>query len=202
MTKVHPQALVETDEIGDGTAIWAFAHVMKGARIGSQCNVGDHAFIETGAEVGNRVTIKNQVLIWEGIKIEDDVFIGPRATFTNDRFPRSPRMPEAAQRYQSRDGWLSPTIVRRGCSIGAGAIICPGIELGAYSVIGAGAVVTRNVPPFALVVGNPAREIAHVCSCGQRLNGSWDSVRCDQCGEEGYNRAYRLNRDRGLAVSD
>jgi UDP-2-acetamido-3-amino-2,3-dideoxy-glucuronate N-acetyltransferase len=111
-------------------------------------------------------------------------------------------MPQAEARYRTREGWLSHTLVRQGCSIGAGAIICPGIELGAYSVIGAGAVVTKSVPPFALVVGNPARVVAHVCSCGQRLSGSWDAARCNQCGEEGYIRAVRLNRDARLAVND
>lgn len=202
MIKIHPQSLVESDQIGDRTAVWAFAHVMKGARIGTDCNIGDHAFVETGAEIGNRVTIKNQVLIWDGVKIEDDAFIGPRVTFTNDRFPRSPRMIEAMDRYSSRENWLSPTIVRRGCSIGAGAVICPGLELGQYSVIGAGSVVTRNVPPFALVMGNPAEVTSDVCTCGQRLNGRWEETRCDCCGEEGCNRADRLIRKETLVVHD
>jgi UDP-2-acetamido-3-amino-2,3-dideoxy-glucuronate N-acetyltransferase len=190
--KIHPHALVETDEIGEGTAIWAFAHVMQGARIGSACNIGDHAFIESGAIIGSRVTIKNQVLIWEGLTIEDDVFIGPRVSFTNDRFPRSPRMAEVRSRYQSKENWLSPTRVRQGCSIGAGAIICPGLELGRYCVIGAGAVVTKSVPAYTLVVGNPARPIGDVCSCGQRLAAAWNESRCDQCGETGCARSARL----------
>lgn len=194
MVKVHPQALVESDKIGDGTNVWAFAHVMKDAVIGSCCNIGDHAFIESGAQIGNNVTIKNQVLIWEGVTIQDDVFIGPRVTFTNDRFPRSPRMPEASDRYKSRESWLAATLVRKGCSIGAGAIICPGLELGEYCVIGAGAVVTRNVAPFSLVVGSPARHLRFVCTCGLPLTGKWDSADCAGCGESGCRRLERLKK--------
>lgn len=188
MAKIHPTALVETTEIGDTTNVWAMVHVMKGVRIGNGCNIGDHAFLETGAVVGNNVTIKNQVLIWEGIVIEDDVFVGPRVTFTNDRYPRSPRMSQASTRYQSKDNWLERTIVRRGCAIGAGAIICPGIELGAFSVVAAGSVVTKNVPPFRLVRGNPARPASDVCVCGQPLSGGWHDAKCEKCGQTGCER--------------
>lgn len=194
VVKIHSHALVETDEIGEGTSIWAFAHVMKGARIGSRCNIGDHAFIESGAVVGNNVTVKNQVLIWDGILIEDDVFVGPAVSFTNDRFPRSPRMPESQQRYAAKENWLSVTIVRHGCSIGAGAIICPGIELGRYSVVAAGAVVTRNVAPFSMVRGNPARHCQFVCTCGQPLGGEWEKTECEKCGESGCDRVSKANR--------
>jgi len=193
MAKIHANALVETDEIGEGTCVWAFAHVMKGVRVGTNSNIGDHAFLETGAIVGNNVTIKNQVCIWEGVVIEDDVFIGPHATFTNDRFPRSPRMEQAKSRYESRDRWLCTTQVRRGCAIGAGAVICPGVELGMYSVIAAGAVVTKNVPPFALVIGNPARRVRDVCTCGEPLNEDWQSGTCGRCGEIGTKRMDRRN---------
>jgi UDP-2-acetamido-3-amino-2,3-dideoxy-glucuronate N-acetyltransferase len=192
MVKIHPQAIVESDQIGDGTSIWAFVHVMKGVRIGTSVNIGDHAFLESGAIVGNNVTIKNQVCIWDGVIIEDDVFIGPRVMFTNDRYPRSPRMEQAKSRYSSRDRWLSETIVRMGCAIGAGAIICPGIELGAYSVIAAGAVVTKNVAPHSLVAGNPARCVRNVCTCGQPLTGDWKSSLCTVCGENGLVRLERL----------
>lgn len=198
MVKIHPNALVESERIGEGTAVWAFAHVMAGAIVGCRCNIGDHTFIESGAIVGDNVTIKNQVLIWEGVTIEDNVFIGPRATFTNDKFPRSPRMPEALQRYATRQNWLSSTIVRQGCSIGAGAVICPGIELGAYCVIGAGAVVTKNVAPFSLVVGNPARHCRFVCSCGQPLDNAWNVAICNVCGESGCNREQRLKPPKPL----
>lgn len=179
----HANALVETDAVGSGTKIWAFAHLLAGAQVGSNCNIGDHVFIEGGAVVGNNVTLKNNVCIWDGVVIEDDVFVGPNATFTNDRMPRSPRMPEAAARYARREDWLCRTVVRRGCAIGAGATLLPGIELGSYSFIAAGAVVTRDVPPFALMIGSPARHRGDVCRCGHRLPKSSTNSRCRQCGE-------------------
>lgn len=191
MSRIHPHALVESQEIGENTSIWAFAHIMRGARIGSDCNIGDHTFIESGAVIGNRVTIKNQVLIWEGIVIEDDVFIGPRVTFTNDRYPRSPRMQEAQDRYSRPDNWLEAVQVRRGCSLGAGAIVCPGIELGCYSLIAAGSVVTHDVPAFALMLGNPARHVSDVCVCGRPIPGNWRTESCQWCGQSGCSRLER-----------
>lgn len=178
---IHPQALVETDEIGSGTHIWAFAHVLPGAKIGNNCNVGDHGFIEGGAVVGNNVTLKNHVCLWTGVTIEDDVFIGPHAVFTNDMFPRSPRMAHVNQRYDSTDGWLERTLVQQGCSIGANATILPGITLGAYSMIAAGAVVTRDVPPHALMMGSPAKRVGSVCRCGIRLDDTKQNT-CKSCG--------------------
>jgi acetyltransferase-like isoleucine patch superfamily enzyme len=143
---VHDQALVESDLIGPGTRIWAFAHVMHGARIGADCNICDHTFIEGDVVVGDRVTIKSGVYLWDGLRVEDDVFIGPQATFTNDRFPRS------------KMGFDCPTTtVRQGASIGAGAVILPGITIGERAMVGAGAVVTRDVPDDCVVAGNPAR---------------------------------------------
>ncbi|MEO7157424.1 MAG: WxcM-like domain-containing protein [Vicinamibacterales bacterium] len=142
----HPNALVETDTIGAGTRIWAFAHVLHGARVGRDCNICDHVFIENGASVGDRVTVKCGVQLWDGVTIEDDVFIGPNATFTNDPFPRSRQRPAA----------FTPTVVRHGASIGANATLSPGITIGANAMIGSGAVVTHDVPPNAIVVGNPA----------------------------------------------
>ena len=132
--KCHETAIVESDSIGAGTCIWAYAHVLAGATIGDNVQIGDHTFVEGGSSIGNNVTVKNQVCIWEGISIEDDVFVGPRVTFTNDSNPRSPRMESAKARYSSRDNWLSRTSVRRGASIGAAATICPGIEIGAFAV--------------------------------------------------------------------
>lgn len=143
---IHDLALVETDSIGPGTRIWAFAHVMPGATIGADCNVGDHTYIEGNVTIGDRVTIKNGVNLWDGLRIEDDVFIGPQATFTNDRFPRS------------KQPFTAPlTTIRRGASIGAGAVILPGVTIGERAMVGAGAVVTKDVPDDAVVVGNPAR---------------------------------------------
>lgn len=145
--EIHPSALVESDQIGGGTRIWAFAHVSEGAIVGEESNICDHTFLESGVVVGNRVTLKSGVYLWTGTEIEDDVFVGPNATFTNDAYPRSRAYLDEHPR----------TIVRRGASIGAGAVILPGIEIGAYAMIGAGAVVTRSVPAFALAYGNPAR---------------------------------------------
>lgn len=179
----HPTALVETEHIGESTNVWAYAHVMSGARIGCNVNIGDHAFIEGGATIGNNVTIKNRVCVWEGITIEDDVFVGPGVMFTNDKCPRSPRMPKVHARYASRDHWLVTTLVKRGVSIGAAAVILPGVELGEFCMVGAGAIVSRNVEPYSLVVGTPAKKIADVCGCGQRLAGSHRVTSCLACGE-------------------
>jgi UDP-2-acetamido-3-amino-2,3-dideoxy-glucuronate N-acetyltransferase len=177
---VHPQALCESKNVGSGTRIWAFAHVMSGAVVGSGCNVGDGAFLEAGAIVGNRVTIKNQVMIWDGVVIGDDCFLGPGVIFTNDRTPRSPRMPQAAKRYGRPENWRSSTIVESGASIGAGAIIVCGVKIGQYAMVGAGAVVTRDVPAHQLVAGNPARALGWVCQCGARLSPSLTCSECDR----------------------
>jgi len=182
---VHPRALCESDDVGARTRIWAFAHVMQGARIGADCNVGDHAFVEGGAVIGDRVTIKNCVLIWDLVTVEDDVFLGPNVVFTNDRVPRSGAL------KRPRDTWL-PTLVRRGATLGANATIVCGVTIGAAAFVGAGSVVTRDVPAHALVVGNPARRIGWVCACGERLGA--DLV----CG---CGRRHRLvSADAGLAA--
>lgn len=144
---VHEQGICETEQVGAGTRIWAFAHILPGARVGADCNICDGVFVEGGAKVGDRVTIKPGVQLWDGVELEDDVFVGPNATFTNDPFPRS-------------KAWLDEypkTVVGSGASIGANATILPGIEVGRGAMVGAGAVVTRPVPPNAIVSGNPAR---------------------------------------------
>lgn len=179
----HPTAIVETIQIGEGTRIWAFAHVMPNVEIGANCNVGDHCFVESGARVGDNVTIKNGNMIWEGVMLEHGVFVGPHVTFTNDLYPRSPRLPEARARYSSHS-WLSCTRVKYGATLGAGAVILAGTTIGEFGFVGAGAVVTQDVPPYALVVGNPARIIGWVCSCGQRLDFRGEFAQCPACGLE------------------
>ena len=148
----HPDARIESGSIGPGTRVWAFAHVLDGARVGAECNLCDHTFIEGGAVVGDRVTLKCGVQLWDGVTLEDDVFVGPNATFTNDPFPRSRRHPRQYAR----------TIVRKGASIGANATLLPGVTIGSYAMVGAGAVVTRDVPARAIVAGNPEIGRAHV----------------------------------------
>ena len=149
---IHPKAICESTDIGDGTRIWAYAHILPGARIGADCNICDGVFIESKAAVGDRVTIKCGVQLWDGITLEDDVFVGPNATFCNDPFPRSGhQMDEYPQ-----------TRVQRGASIGANATILSGLTIGSGAMIGAGSVVTRSVPQHAIVAGNPARITGYV----------------------------------------
>jgi UDP-2-acetamido-3-amino-2,3-dideoxy-glucuronate N-acetyltransferase len=154
---VHPQALVEPGAIiGDRTRVWAYTHILPGARLGADCNVCDHVFIEEDVVVGDRVTIKCGVQLWNGLRVADDVFIGPNATFTNDRFPRSRHhLPEHPE-----------TVLEPQCSIGANATILPGVRIGRCAMVGAGAVVTRSVPPNAIVVGNPAQITGYVPGLG------------------------------------
>jgi UDP-2-acetamido-3-amino-2,3-dideoxy-glucuronate N-acetyltransferase len=152
---VHPQAMCETRKVGAGTRIWAFAHILPGARIGADCNICDHTFIENDVVVGDRVTVKCGVQLWDGVRIEDDVFIGPNATFSNDRFPRSKRKPQT----------FLATVVKEGASIGANATILPGVTIGRGAMVGAGAVVVESVPPYAVVAGNPARIVSY-CDAG------------------------------------
>lgn len=141
----HELALVESQNIGDNTRIWAFAHVLPGAQIGKDCNICDHVFIENDVVLGDRVTIKCGVQLWDGMRVEDDVFIGPNATFTNDIFPRS-----------KHSFKISQTRVMRGASIGANATILPGVVVGEGAMVGAGAVVTHDVPARTVAAGNPA----------------------------------------------
>ncbi len=148
----HPSAIVESEQIGAGTRIWAYAHVLPGAVIGKDCNICDYVFIENDVKIGDRVTIKCGVQVWDGVILEDDAFVGPNATFTNDPFPRSKRYPPR----------FLTTKVCKGASIGANASLLPGITIGMNSFVGAGAVVTKNVPPNAIVMGNPARITGYV----------------------------------------
>lgn len=162
----HDTAIVAPDvPIGEGTRIWAFVNVQKGAVIGKNCNICDRCFIEKGAVVGDQVTIKNGVSVFEGVILEDGVFVGPNATFVNDRHPRS-RKP---------DWKLEGVKVCRGASIGANATILCGVTVGTYALVGAGAVVVEDVPAHAVMVGNPARQIGWVAHDGERLNEKLES---------------------------
>jgi UDP-2-acetamido-3-amino-2,3-dideoxy-glucuronate N-acetyltransferase len=172
---VHALALCESDDVGPRTRVWAFAHILAGARVGADCNVGGHAFVEGGAVVGDGVTIKNGVLLWSGVTVEDGVFLGPGAVFTNDTGPRAPYPKGPA-------GWRA-TLVRRGATVGANATVLSGLTIGRWAMVGAGAVVTADVPDHALVIGNPARRAGWACECGRTLP---DGLVC-ACG-----RSYRL----------
>lgn len=168
---VHERALCESDDVGEGTRIWAFAHVMKGAVIGKGCNICGGAFIESGAVIGDRVTVKNNVMVWDRVTVEDDVFLGPNAVLTNDLRPRV-AFPTPAEEF-------SPTRIRQGATIGANATIVCGVTIGKNAFLGAGAVVIRDVPDHGLVAGNPARRIGWVCECGETLPGD---LACSACG--------------------
>jgi UDP-2-acetamido-3-amino-2,3-dideoxy-glucuronate N-acetyltransferase len=149
---VHPQALCESATIGEGTHVWAFAHVLPHARIGRDCNICDHVFIENDVVIGDRVTVKCGVQLWDGLTVGDDVFIGPNATFSNDKYPRS-------KQHQTH---VLQTWIEQGASIGGGAVVLPGLRIGARAMVGAGAVVTQDVPPKAVVLGNPAQIVGYV----------------------------------------
>jgi UDP-2-acetamido-3-amino-2,3-dideoxy-glucuronate N-acetyltransferase len=148
---IHPKAICESKKLGSGTRIWAFAHILPYAKIGEDCNINDGVFIENDVVVGDRVTVKCGVQLWDGIRLEDDVFVGPNATFTNDPFPKSGKPPAE----------FAVTVVARGASIGANATILPGIRIGRGAMVGAGSVVTHDVPENAVVAGNPARIIGY-----------------------------------------
>ncbi len=179
---IHSTALVESNKIGKNTKIWAFVHILKDVNIGENCNIADHVFIESGVNIGNNVTVKNNVCVWEGVTIEDGVFIGPNVSFTNDLFPRSPRMTEVHNRYSRKENWLVKTIVEKGSSIGANATIVGDVRIGRYSFVAAGATVTKDVEPFALVVGCPARKIGYACVCGRKVESSFPFPKCPECG--------------------
>jgi acetyltransferase-like isoleucine patch superfamily enzyme len=168
----HALALVESEQVGRDTRVWAWAHVMKGARVGADCNIGEHCFIEQGVVLGDRVTVKNGVAVWEGVTCEDDVFLGPNAALTNYMRPRS-------KVYLDH---VVPTLLKKGASVGANATLVCGITVGRYALIGAGSVVTRDVPDHGLVVGNPARLRGHVCICSETLEFHGNEAVC-RCGK-------------------
>ena len=194
--KIHPSALVESDSIGENTSIWAFTHVLQGAIIGRNCNICDHSYIENGVVIGDNVTVKCGNIIYEGVHIKDDAFIGPMVKFTNDMFPRSSRGRHPIQRHQDKS-WLEKTYVEKGASIGAGAIILPGVTIGEYAMIAAGALVTKDVDSFALVLGSPARFKAWVCKCGLPLSFENDKAQCQSC-----NTAFKKINDSQIIEID
>lgn len=175
---IHPAAIVETDAIGSGTRVWAGAHVMADATIGADCNVCDLAFVEGGATVGDGVTIKNGAMLFEGVTVEDGVFIGPGVVFTNDQYPRSPRCPDVGPRYADKS-WLVTTTVCYGASIGARAVVLPGVTIGRFATVAAGSVVTADVADHTLVVGVPAKPVGQVCRCGLPLADGQAVDRCE-----------------------
>ena len=178
----HESAYVDDGaEVGEGTKIWHFSHVMSGSRIGRGCNIGQNVVISPGVTIGNNVKIQNNVSVYTGVTLEDDVFCGPSMVFTNVVNPRS---------HVSRKHEYQQTIVGRGASLGANSTIVCGHNVGRYAFIGAGAVVTKDVPDYALVVGNPARVVGWVCQCGVKLASgatSPASARCASCGAEYVN---------------
>jgi UDP-2-acetamido-3-amino-2,3-dideoxy-glucuronate N-acetyltransferase len=168
---VHPAALVCSSDIGAGTRVWAFCNVLEGARVGRNVQLCDRVFVEGGAIIGDDVTVKCGVSIWDGITIEDGVFVGPGVMFTNDPMPRSKRHLAEYPR----------TVIERYASLGAGSIILPGLRIGSYSMIAAGAVVTRDTASNSLMVGNPARQRGWVCVCGRKLAGEASHRTCAAC---------------------
>jgi acetyltransferase-like isoleucine patch superfamily enzyme len=168
---IHPTAEVQTYKIGDETKVWQFVVILKEAQIGQNCNINSHCFIENDVIIGDNVTVKCGVQIWDGLRIENNVFIGPNVTFTNDKKPRSKQYPDEFER----------TIIKEGASIGANSTILSGLTIGRYSMIGAGSVVTKNIPDNTLWYGNPARFAAYVCDCGTKLD---ENKICPNCGKK------------------
>ena len=174
---VHPSSYIDEDcQIGDGTTIWHFCHVMKGCRIGKKCNLGQNVVISPGVIVGDNVRIQNNVSVYTGVIIEDDVFLGPSCVFTNVINPRS---------FISRKNEYKETVLKKGCSLGANCTIVCGHIVGRYALIGAGAVVTKDVPDYAVIVGNPGRIKGYICECGESLLfDNHGKALCSSCGKK------------------
>ena len=183
---VHPSAFVDDGaHIGPGTKIWHFCHVMPGAVIGERCSLGQNVVVMPGTRIGNNVKIQNNVSIYEGVELEDDVFCGPSCVFTNVLNPRS---------HVSRKHEYQKTLVRRGATIGANATVVCGVTLDEYAFVGAGAVITADVPSFALMVGVPARRVGWMCQCGERLRPTGGKTACAVCGAAYEERGERLRQ--------
>ena len=188
--KIHPSAEVSPKaKIGDGTSVWHRARVRSGAKVGGGCTLGADAYVDRDVVIGNNVKIQNQALIYQGATIEDGVFIGPQACLTNDRIPRA-ITPEGL--LKSEPDWtIGPILVRYGASIGASAVVLAGVTIGRYAMVGAGAVVTRDVPDHGLVIGVPAKLEGRACKCGERLGSRENEWRCPAC-----ERVYQFESDR------
>ncbi len=189
---VHESSYVdEGAEIGAGTKIWHFCHVMPKARIGERCNIGQNVLVSPDVTIGNNVKIQNNVSLYTGVIVEDDVFLGPSMVFTNVINPRS---------HVSRKDEYKTTLVRRGASIGANATIVCGVTLGCYSFVGAGSVVTRDVPDYALVYGSPARLRGWICQCGEQLeftaHDGHERAVCNSCGDSYWKRDQLVGPER------
>ena len=178
--RIHPTADVAGGaRLGPGTSVWNQAQVREGTRIGASCIIGKDAYIDFDVVVGDRCKIQNGAMLYHGLTLEDGVFVGPGAIFTNDRRPRAINV---GGDLKGADDWtVARTHIERGAAIGAGAILVAGVRVGTWAMVGAGAVVTRDVPPYGLVAGNPARQIGWVCACGDRL-GDGRPTRCTTCG--------------------
>lgn len=195
---IHPTADVDPRaRIGDGTKIWHHAQVRENAQIGRNCILGKGVFVDFGVRIGDNCKLQNYALVYHGAELEDGVFIGPRASLLNDKLPRA--ITGAGELKTAADWQVGRILVRRGASVGAGAIILPNVTIGEFALIGAGAVVAQNVPSFALVLGNPARQIGYVCVCGHRLaenpaeDASLNEWRCQYDGSR-----YRMRPDGGM----
>ena len=184
--RIHPTADVSASaEIGSGTSIWNQAQVRERARIGGGCIIGKNVYVDFDVVIGANVKIQNNVSLYHGVTVEDGVFIGPHVCFTNDRLPRAINRDGS---LKGDDDWeVTPILVRRGAAVGANATVLPGVTIGRWAMVGAGSVVTRDVPDHTLVVGNPARRLASVCSCGEPLRDGADGApfrgACPRCGE-------------------
>ncbi len=185
---VHPSAEVSPEaHVGAGTRIWRQVHVREGASIGTDCNIGKGVYIDTHVRIGSCVKIQNSASIFEGVTLEDGVFVGPHACFTNDLFPRA--ITPSGKLKSAADWQITPTLVQYGASIGAGAVIVCGVTIGRFALVGAGAVVTRDVPAHALVLGNPARQHGYVCRCAHCLTNMREQEEkligwCEACGQD------------------
>jgi len=180
---IHPSAEVEIGAfIGEGTRVWHHCHIRSTARVGTECTLGYGVYIDAGVIVGNRCKLQNRVSVYHGVTIEDGVFVGPHVTFTNDKHPRA-IAPDGSPLTEA-DWEAAPTLVREGASIGAGAVILPGLTVGRWAMVAAGAIVSRDVPEHGMVAGNPARLKGYVCSCGRGLSAQGQAFYCSHCKRE------------------